>query len=114
MAPTAVAGTAVTTCSNNPPVNITAGSGATNYSTIVWSSSGTGTFTNANSLTTATYTPSAADIVAGSVTLILTANGNGNCGPATSTKTLMISALQVLHSLLPHQAQIFVRGMSNH
>ncbi len=101
-APTAVAGTAVVTCSNNPPVNITAGSSATNYSTILWSSSGTGTFVNANSLTTATYTPSAADISAGSVTLTLTANGNAGCtAAATSTKTLTISAPPAAFVLTP-------------
>jgi hypothetical protein len=45
-------------------VNITAGSSATNYASVAWTSSGSGTFANANSLTTCTYTPSAADITA--------------------------------------------------
>ena len=105
-APTAVAGTAVATCSNNPPVNITAGSSATNYSTIIWTSSGTGSFANANSLTTAIYTPSAADISAGSVTLTLTANGNGGCTAATSTKTLTISAPPPAPTVTPVSANI--------
>ena len=104
--PTAVAGTAVATCSNNPPVNITAGSSATNYSTIIWTSSGTGTFTNANSLTTATYTPSSADISAGSVTLTLTANGNGGCAAAISTKTLTISAPPAAFIITPSNTQL--------
>ncbi len=91
-APTAVAGTPVTTCSNSAPVNITAGSSATNNGGTTWTSSGTGTFANANSLTTATYTPSAADIAAGSVTITLTASGNGTCADAVSTKTLTINA----------------------
>ena len=47
---------------------------------------------NTNSLTTATYNPSAADIAAGSVTLTLTATGSGNCGSVTSIKTLTIYA----------------------
>ena len=68
-APTAVAGTDVITCSNSTPVNITAGSSATNNGGVTWTSSGTGTFTNATSLTLATYAPSAADITAGTVTL---------------------------------------------
>ena len=89
--PTAIAGTAVNTCSTNGAVNITAGSSATNYTSIVWTSSGTGIFVNANSLTTCTYTPSAADITAGTVTLTLTANGNAPCSNITSTKTLTIS-----------------------
>ncbi|MCX6290302.1 MAG: T9SS type A sorting domain-containing protein [Bacteroidetes bacterium] len=91
-APTAVAGTAVTTCSNSGAVNITAGSSATNQASVTWTSSGTGTFASANSLTLCTYTPSAADISAGSVTLTLTATGNGTCSNATSTKTLTINA----------------------
>jgi hypothetical protein len=89
---TAVAGTAITTCSNSGAVNITAGSSATNNSGVTWTSSGTGTFADANSLTLATYTPSAADITAGSVTLTLTAIGNAPCANATSNKTLTINA----------------------
>ncbi len=88
--PTAVAGTAITACSSSGAVNVTAGSSATNYTSVLWTSSGTGTFANANSLTTCTYTPSAADISAGSVTLTLTANGNSPCANATSTKTFTI------------------------
>ena len=92
-APTAVAGTAVSTCSNTGAVNITSGSGATNNAGVTWTSSGTGTFANPNSLTTCTYTPSAADITAGSVTLTLTASPNSPCvANATSTKTLTINA----------------------
>ena len=88
---TAVAGTAITTCSSVGAVNITAGSSATNQTTVTWTSSGTGSFANANSLTTCTYTPSAADNTAGSVTLTLTATNTG-CPNVTSTKTLTISA----------------------
>ncbi|MFZ4521892.1 MAG: hypothetical protein ACOYNC_09310, partial [Bacteroidales bacterium] len=91
--PGAIAGTAVSTCSNAGAVNITAGSSATNFATTTWTSSGTGTFTNPSSLTTATYTPGASDIVAGSVTLTLTATGNSPCGNAVSTKILTITTL---------------------
>ena len=87
---TANAGTAITTCSSVGAVNITAGSSATNHTTVTWTSSGTGTFTNPNSLTTCTYTPSAADITAGSVILTLTAS-NAGCANVTTTKTLTIS-----------------------
>jgi hypothetical protein len=62
-APTAVAGTAVSTCSNSGAVNITADQ-VRPIMQGTWTSSGTGSFANANSLTTATYTPSAADITA--------------------------------------------------
>ena len=89
--PTAIAGTAIGTCSNAASVNITAGSSSTNAASITWSSSGTGTFNNPSNITTATYAPSPADITAGSVTITLTANPNGSCIAATSTKTLTIS-----------------------
>ncbi len=71
-------------------IDITAGATASNNSGVLWSSSGNGTFTNANSLTLAAYTPSAADKTAGSVILTLTANGIAPCANATSTKTLFI------------------------
>ena len=45
-APTAVAGAAMATCANSGPVNITMGSSATNSSSVVWTSSGTGTISN--------------------------------------------------------------------
>ncbi|HEX9979635.1 MAG TPA: T9SS type A sorting domain-containing protein [Flavobacterium sp.] len=85
---TAVAGTAVSACSTATGINITAGSSATNNSGIAWTSNGSGTFTNANSLTLAAYTPSAADIAAGSVNIILTATGTSPCSNAVSSKTL--------------------------
>ena len=86
--PTAVAGTAVTTCSNTA-VNITEGSSATNNAGILWTSNGTGTITNPTSLTTATYTSGNGET--GPVTLTLTATGNTPCQDAVATKTLTIS-----------------------
>jgi len=90
-AATSVAGAPVSTCSSLGAVNITAGSSATNYASVTWTSSGIGTITNANSLTLATYTPSLLDILAGSVTLTLTAYGNSPCGNAVSTKIFTIT-----------------------
>ncbi len=104
--PTSVAGTDIPTCSNTGAVNITAGSSATNYSSVTWTSNGTGTFANANSLTTATYTPSAADITAGSRTFTLTANGNGSCAPVTSTKVLTINPPPSAPIITPSSATI--------
>jgi hypothetical protein len=89
--PTSNAGTTINTCSTSGAVNITTGSSATNYFSVTWTSDGTGTFANPNSLTTCTYTPSATDIALGSITLTLTATGNGSCPDAVSTKTLFIS-----------------------
>lgn len=95
--PTAVAGTIITTCSSDGAVNITTGSSATNHTSVLWSSNGTGTFTDADSLTLATYTPSAADITAGSVTLTLNAL-SANCSNGTSTKTLTIVATPIANA----------------
>ncbi|MFN3753551.1 LamG-like jellyroll fold domain-containing protein [Flavobacterium sp.] len=89
--PTADAGTTINTCSSNGAINIAVGSSATNYLSVSWTSNGTGTFTDADSLTLATYTPSADDIAAGSVILTLTATGNTPCGDVTSTKNMVIS-----------------------
>ena len=85
---TAVAGTAVTACSN-AAVNITAGSSVSNNAGVLWTSNGTGTIANPNSLTNATYTPGANET--GPVTLTLTATGNTPCANAVATKTLTIT-----------------------
>jgi hypothetical protein len=65
---------------------------ATNQSSVTWSTSGTGTFTNGNSLS-AIYNPSADDLTAGSVTLTLTAD-NSSCNPTSATS----NAALTLHS----------------
>lgn len=94
------AGTAVATCAGSGAVNITAGATASNATTLLWTSSGTGTFANANSLTNATYNPSAADVAAGSVVLTLTGSNVG-CGNDTSTKTLTIYAMPSVTGTVP-------------
>ncbi|HEY0108845.1 MAG TPA: hypothetical protein VGB67_04400, partial [Fibrella sp.] len=91
-APTSVAGGPVSSCSSTADVNITSGATASNYTTITWTSNGTGILANPNSLTLCTYTPSAADIVAGSVVFTLTSTGTAPCADAISTKTLTIVA----------------------
>ncbi len=53
-----------------------------------WSSNGTGVFDDITSLT-AVYTPSAADIIAGSVILILTTDDPDGAGPCTAQSDLM-------------------------
>jgi len=86
---TANAGSDVVRCSNNPSValNGSIGGSATSGS---WSG-GTGTFApNANTLN-ATYSPSASEIAAGTVTLTLTTNDPaGPCGIATDQMTITI------------------------
>ena len=68
------------------------GATATNYSSISWLSSGTGTFSSGATLTPI-YTPSAADIASGSVTLTLSALGNSPCSDATNSFILTIIPL---------------------
>ncbi len=93
--PTAAAGTNIAGCSTTPSFNITAGSNATNYASVTWTSNGSGTFTNPNSLTLCTYSPSAADIAAGTRILTLTVVGNAPCGTVTSTKFFTVSELPI-------------------
>ncbi|MCX6271998.1 MAG: gliding motility-associated C-terminal domain-containing protein [Bacteroidetes bacterium] len=62
---------------------------ASNYGSLVWSSSGTGTFTGGSTLTPV-FTPSAADITAGQVYLILYAEGLTPCSAARDSLLLVI------------------------
>ncbi|WP_299395356.1 hypothetical protein [uncultured Gelidibacter sp.] len=105
-AATAVAGTAISTCSN-VAVNITTGSSATNNTGIIWTSNGTGTITNPTSLTTATYTPGSGE--KGPVTLILSATGNTPCADAVSTKTLTINQ-EITITAQPTESQTVCSG----
>lgn len=67
---------------------------ASNYSSLIWSSpNGTGSFQNnttLGALSTATYTPSASDIAAGSRLLTLTAAGNIGCSSVAQTISVTI------------------------
>ena len=84
--PTAFAGNNSVACASS---YTTSSATASNYSNLAWSAVlGTGTFTNGTSLV-ATYTPSAADLLTGTVTLRLTANANGTCTNATSNIVLV-------------------------
>ena len=84
--PTVVLGADINNCALNV-TTLTAV--ATNYSRLEWTTSGTGTFSSANSLTT-TYTPSVADINYAQVTLRLTAKGNGTCTSASDELVLKL------------------------
>lgn len=86
-APTVDAGTDQSVCANSP--NVTLNGSVSIASGGQWSG-GSGTFSpNANSLN-ATYTPSAAEILAGTVTLTLTTTGNGNCSPVSDNVVITI------------------------
>ena len=65
---------------------------ATNYSIVIWSTSGDGTFSNTNILITV-YTPVVNDIANVTVDLTLTASGNGTCLDATDVMTITINSL---------------------
>lgn len=97
--PTVDAGGPYTSCANNSQVllagSVTVAGGGR------WSSTGTGTFAPNDSSLNATYTPSAADITAGSVDITLTSIQNGGCNPVDQTVTLTISAAPVVDAGSP-------------
>src|SRR5207253_1102044 len=86
--PTVNANVDQTVCGNNAAVTL---SGAVTVATGgIWSG-GTGTFApNANTLN-AIYTPSAAEVTAGTVTLTLTTTGNGTCNAVSDQMVITIS-----------------------
>ncbi len=88
--PTTGAGADATICENN---TYTLSGTSSNQQSILWISSGDGTFDDASSLT-ATYTPGTADISSGSTMLTLTAYATTPCGTnAVDNMTLTIQGL---------------------
>jgi len=81
------AGANKTVCSNNPLVAV---SGTSNTGSGQWTTIGTGTFVSSSSLAT-NYTPSAADVLASSVRLVLASTNNGTCLPVTDTMIVFFS-----------------------
>lgn len=67
-------------------------SSASNYSTLLWTSDGTGSFSDASALHPI-YTPDANDYAAGQVLLTLEAQGLGTCGSISNQTTLSFHAL---------------------
>ncbi|MFZ4401231.1 MAG: Ig-like domain-containing protein, partial [Bacteroidales bacterium] len=84
---TAYAGLNHSICSNN---SYSLSGTATNYSSLLWTTSGTGTFNNL-SILNPIYTPSAADITAGTVNLTLNASAASPCTTISDTMTLTIN-----------------------
>jgi hypothetical protein len=80
---------------------------ATNYTTLQWTSNGTGTITNSTTLTP-TYIPGVGET--GNVTLTLTANGGNGCN-ATDAMILTINALPTV-TITPSGATTFCQGGS--
>jgi gliding motility-associated-like protein len=91
--PEAFAGNSLTLCAPEPVILNLAD--AENYSSLLWTTSGDGAFDDEFALNP-TYTLGPNDIVLGSVTLTLTANGLGNegsCPPAVSSLTITLNNL---------------------
>ncbi len=87
--PTANAGPDQTVCGNN--ANTSLSGSYTVAGGIIWSTSGTGSFSPNPTVNNPTYIPSAEDITTGSVYLNLTTTGNGNCNASTDSLLLTIS-----------------------
>ncbi len=88
-APLAFAGSNTSICEGN--IYTATEAVASDYTQLTWSTSGTGSFDDANSLT-ANYTPSQEDILAGNVILSLTVS-NETCEPLISTVSIAINPL---------------------
>ena len=84
---TAGAGADATICSTG--THSLAGT-ASNYSSLRWTTSGTGSFGGNETTLTPVYTPSVADIATGQVQLTLTATGNAGCAPVSDYMVLTI------------------------
>jgi hypothetical protein len=88
------AGTNATICETG--VHLLSSASATNYTSLLWSTSGDGTFSSATILKPV-YTPGAADKLNGSATLTLVAQSQSPCNVnASSSKVLSISPLPVV------------------
>lgn len=87
------AGNAITVCAGSP---IVTQASAIQFTSYLWSTTGSGTFTTITSLNSS-YTPSTADINAGSVTLTITGTGGG-CTNASSSVAVTILPLPTINA----------------
>ncbi|MFZ4707980.1 MAG: CARDB domain-containing protein, partial [Bacteroidales bacterium] len=85
VSPTANAGNDATICQTTTH---TLSGAASNYSSILWSTSGDGTFSSTSSLSPV-YTPGVSDIAAGTVTLTLTATAISPCTVSASDAKIL-------------------------
>ena len=107
--PTINAGDNFEVCTSSYSFNIGEDATASNFSSLQWSSSGGGTFSDETALQT-TYFPATGET--GSVTLTLTANGNGVCSSITDDLIVNIEPLPVI-SLFEYAAEEFCVSISN-
>jgi gliding motility-associated-like protein len=94
-APTVNAGPDANVCANNS--SVTLNGSFTVAGGVAWSG-GSGTFNPNNTTPNATYTPSAPEILAGSVTLTLTTTGNGTCTAVSDQILITISPAPVVNA----------------
>ena len=95
-APTANAGVNQSICANNATVSL--GGTVTVASGGIWSSSGTGTFNPSNTISNPQYFPSASDITGGTVAIVYTTTGNGNCNPVSDTMIITFFPAPVVNA----------------
>ncbi|MDP1727685.1 MAG: PKD domain-containing protein, partial [Bacteroidota bacterium] len=92
------AGSDQTVCSTSPSVTLAGSKSGTDITSSLWTTSGTGSFDN-TSLLAAVYTPSAGDIIAGTVTLTLTTNDPaGPCGAAVDAMVVTINSAATVNA----------------
>ena len=84
-------------CENNSNVQL-AGDVTGGATTGVWASTGTGVFSPNNTTFNAIYTPSAADLTAGSVQLVLTSTNFGSCLTESDTMEVVFSPPPIVDS----------------
>ncbi|MEW6470005.1 MAG: PKD domain-containing protein [Bacteroidota bacterium] len=95
-APTVSAGPDQTVCANN--ANVTLNASFTVSAGVVWTTSGSGTFSPNNITANTTYIPSAGDTAAGTVTITVTTTGNGNCLPVQDQMIITITNAPVVNA----------------
>ncbi|MBL7962840.1 MAG: gliding motility-associated C-terminal domain-containing protein [Flavobacteriales bacterium] len=94
--PTVNAGSDVLLCEGITPVQLAAT--AQHYSGLVWTTSGTGSFSPSNTVANPIYLPSVSDSISGGVTLVLNAGPNGVCVGASDDMVLAIGPTRVAHA----------------
>jgi gliding motility-associated-like protein len=106
---TANAGPDVTRC-RTPIPTITLNGSVTGVTTGIWSG-GAGTYSPSNTSLTLNYTPTAAELASGSVTLTLTTTNNGSC-PGSSDQ-VVITLPQFSSTLNTIPTNVLCNGQSN-
>jgi len=87
-------GSNITVCSAQTAVSVSATQ--TGYSSFLWTTSGSGTFASSTT-PSGIYTPSSADIIAGTVNLTISATG-GSCSAASAVSILTIVSTPVVNA----------------